>query len=201
MRRHPFVTRTKLMSHGGSIRTGDYVTIRGLVKRFDLNSKVGKVLHIPNADSDRVGVNVFGDNFSVKISNIDPDLTTLVTFADHPTRLDLSKAICYQYTSKHRGIYVPHRHEIVDNPTLQISSVPWDECTRVLFNLMSKYGAPVLSTDEGHLGGIRRDLCNVDTFSASEQHEILHAAKIEDSSALLLVYRRRRMSPSHGTRH
>lgn len=50
---------------------------------------------------------------------------------------------------------------------------------------MSKYGAPVLSTDEGHLGGIKRDLRNMAIISASEQREILQAAKIEDSSALL----------------
>lgn len=172
-------------SCGDSIGIGDYVTIRGLVKRSDLNSKVAKVVHIPSTDSERVGVNILGDDVSVKRSNLDQSLPVLLTFHEDVARLDLSKAIC-QYIPEHH-VFVPHRHEIVDvsDTTLRIRRIPWQEDKRVLFNLMGKYGAPVLSTDEGHLGGIKRDLRNMAILSASEQRDILQAAKIEDSSALL----------------
>lgn len=178
-------TPIRLLSCGDSIGIGDYVMIRGLVKRSDLNSKVAKVVHIPSTDSERVGVNILGDDVSVKISNLDQSLPVLVTFHEDMARLDLSKAIC-QYIPDHH-VFVPHRQEVVDvsDTTLHIRHIPWNEDTRVLFNLMSKYGAPVLSKDEGYLGGIKRDLRDVAIFSASEQREILQASKIEDSSALL----------------
>ena len=162
---------------------GDYVTIRGLVNRSELNSKVAKVVHIFDADGGRVGVNVLGNDFSVKISNVNKDLIVLVTFDEHTTRLDLSKSIC-QYISQHL-VFVPHRREIINDPRLGVRRVPWNEETRVFFNLMGKYGAPVLGTNEGYLGGIKRDLRNVAILSASEQREILQAANIEDSCALL----------------
>lgn len=77
-------------SCGDSIGIGDYVTIRGLVKRSDLNSKVAKVVHIPSTDSERVGVNILGDDFNVKISNLD-NTSPSITFLFHiAVRLSMS---------------------------------------------------------------------------------------------------------------
>lgn len=164
------------------MKVGEWLTVHGLVNRPDLNGMLAKVIEDVDANR-RVGVNINGKEFKLKMANLLANTSLLGTFDPHPTRLDLSGAIC-NYGMK--CAVVVHSGEIIQlDGVIKTRSIIFNDPHAVVYNLERTFGRSVLPSNEGYLGGMKCDLRDMSKLSAAKRRRIILAANIEDSCGSL----------------
>jgi len=177
----PHASEVMSATEPAAYKLGQWLMVIGLTRRKDLNGMVALV--IDTGDDERIGVNVLGNEYKMKKGNLSPEKPKLVTFKPEPSRLDLTECVC-KYESG--DVVVVHSGErIKPGGALKTRAIAWNDAHAVVYNFSAAYGASVIPSDAGYLGGINRDCRDLSKLSAGDVEKIMKAANIEDSCGLM----------------
>lgn len=174
----------RMLPQPAAYKPGQWLMVKGLIKRKDLNGMAALVTEGID-DNQRIGVNVLGKGYKMKEENLSPEKPVLVTFKPERSRLDLTECVC-KYESDQVVVHVVHSGErIKPGGAFQTRSIAWNDAHAVLHNFAAAYGASVIPSDAGHLGGINHDCRDLSWLPAGAKEKILKAAETEENCGML----------------
>lgn len=172
------------------LTVGTFVVIKGIQSRQELNGLVGVVITKGIQDTDRLGVNVNGEDILLKTRNMNECDIDIVSFRPDRERLDLENAVC-RLDALSGLVYPPHR-EVVDIgadrstwPSL-IFTIGWNPINRVIFNLNKLYGKvpSILKMETLPFNG---DMRCLSSWPKQSRDGLLHTLTVEMACACISI--------------